>query len=86
MSWIMSEWQPIESAPKDGTDIIVGFDFATVWIVHVAWYRNEGIENGCESPEDVGWWSYVRHSVTQEKLEGHYTPTHWIRLPKVPNG
>jgi hypothetical protein len=76
-------WQPIETAPKDGTDIIVGFDFATVWIVHVAWWRAEGIENGCESPDDIGWWSYVRH-ITQEKLDGYHTPTHWISLPPPP--
>jgi hypothetical protein len=80
----MNEWQPIEAAPKDGTDIIVGFDFATVWIVHIAWYRDGGIENGVEGPEDIGWWSYMHHSVTQTKLEDDYAPTHWIPLPEPP--
>ncbi len=77
-------WQSIETAPRDGTDIIVGFDFASVWIIHVAWYRDGTPESGAEKPSDVGWWSYVRHSVTQELLNGFYTPTHWIPLPEVP--
>ena len=81
---VESSWRPIKTALRDGTDIIVGFDFASVWIVHVAWYRDGGFENGVECPDDIGWWSYVRHSVTQEKLEGHYAPTHWMHLPSAP--
>jgi hypothetical protein len=80
----MSEWLPIESAPKDGTDIIVGFDVTTVWIVHVAWYIDGSESSGADTPDDIGWWSYVRHSVTQEKLEGIYEPTHWMPLPEPP--
>lgn len=83
-----ASWLPIETAPKDGSDIIVGFDSASVWIVHVAWWRD--LEDWMRddpqwSEEDVGWWSYTNHSVTQEKLEGHRTPTHWIPLPSLPN-
>jgi len=78
----MNTWQPIDTAPMDGTDIIVGFDCATVWIVHVAWWRN-GDEFGA-TPEDRGWWSYVRGSVAQEQLDGYRTPTHWMPLPEPP--
>lgn len=83
-----ASWLPIETAPRDGTDIIVGFDSASVWIVHVAWWREleDWMRDDPEwSEEDVGWWSYVNHSVTQEKLEGHRTPTHWMPLPSLPN-
>jgi hypothetical protein len=79
---------PIENAPRDGTDIIVGFDSASVWIVHVAWWREleDWMRDDPEwGEEDVGWWSYTKHSVTQEKLEGHRTPTHWMHLPSLPN-
>ena len=83
------EWQPIATAPLDGTDVIVGFDCATVWIVHLAFYRDEEqIRNlegiGDWSMEDVGWWSYTHTSVTQERLEGYRTPTHWLPHPDPP--
>jgi hypothetical protein len=83
-----ASWLPIETAPRDGTDIIVGFDSTSVWVVHVAWWRE--LEDWMRddpqwSEEDVGWWSYTKHSVTQEKLEGHRTPTHWMPLPSLPN-
>jgi len=32
------------------------------------------------SDSDVGWWSYVKNSVTQHHLGDK--PTHWISLPK----
>ena len=84
------EWMPIETAPKDGTEVLVWFDFATVPVVHIAWFRSEedwhdsGQPSGCfESLEDyVGWWSYTRDSVTQEKLEGITAPTHWTHYRK----
>lgn len=86
-----SRWQPIETAPKDGTPIIVGFDFASVWIVHKAFYRSADdlkdlIEHkvGDWSLNDVGWWSYTTGSVTQEQLDGHRTPTHWLPMPDLP--
>jgi hypothetical protein len=79
----MNEWQPIETAPKDGTDIIVGYDFASVWIVHVAFWRGVDLDMGF-TEDDVGWWSYKTTSVAQEQLGGYYAPTHWIPLPKVP--
>ncbi len=74
-------WQPIKTAPKDGTNIIVGFDFASVWIIHAAWWDNAEWR---DEADDVGWWSYTLGSVTQEKLEGARAPTHWIPLPPPP--
>lgn len=83
-----SQWKPIETAPKDGTDIIVGVDIATVWIVRSAWYRGpEVIEQQPDvfDESDIGWWSYI-HSVTQEKLEGIFEPTHWLcEVGKTPD-
>lgn len=78
----MSEWQPIETAPKDGTEVLVGVDIATVWIVRNASFVREDDwvpRGGCGD----GWWAY-NNSVTQEMLEGIYEPTHWMPLPEPP--
>ena len=88
------KWQTIETAPRDGTDVLVLFDAATVPIVHVAFYRGEQEWNdsgqycgGWDTLEDwLGWWSYTRGSVSQEKLEGITAPAYWIPLPELPNG
>jgi hypothetical protein len=80
-------WQPIDTAPKDGTDIIVGYDCGSVWIVHVAWWRQleDWMRHDPEwSDDDVAWWSYTNNPVTQERLDGHRTPTHWMPLPEPP--
>ena len=78
-------WQPIATAPKDGREIIVGYDCATVWIVHCAFWREW--ENWMQSsPEkETGWWSYVENSISQHKLEGCNAPTHWMPMPKRPS-
>jgi hypothetical protein len=86
------EWQPIESAPKDGTDILVYYECATVPIVHIAFYRGKdewessgkycGGWNSLEEWE--GWWSYTTNSISQDKLIGFSEPTHWMPLSKPP--
>ena len=88
----VSEWRPIETAPKDGTEVLVYVEVATVPVAHIAFYRSaeqwetEGQYcGGWDSVEEwEGWWSYVRHSVTQEKLDDITTPTHWMPLPSPP--
>jgi hypothetical protein len=86
------QWQPIETAPKDGTSVLVSTSFGGVQVVHIAFYRSENEWNsegqyltGWSDLDDwLGWWSYTKGSVTQEKLEGVSAPTHWMPLPESP--
>jgi hypothetical protein len=82
-------WQPIETAPRDGTEVIVWCEFAATEFVHIAWYRSADDFHANMFPiegeriEDyVGWWSYVTNSVGQEKLTGHKEPKAWMPLPE----
>ena len=87
LSSVSPSWQPIETAPKDETPIIIGFNAAGTWIVHAAWWRDGAALQAMGldfTPDDTGWWSYVSGSVSQEQLDGHRTPTHWIELPDLP--
>jgi hypothetical protein len=64
-------WQPMAIAPKDGSEILVLFDSATVDVVRLCWWDDgaprESDRFPAPRPDDVGWWSY-RHSVTQEQI------------------
>jgi len=81
------QWQPIATRPPGDHELIVGVDIATVWIVRSAWWDegDDWQERGYDDQDQArGWWSY-KHSVTQEKLEGIYQPTHWLmQTPKPP--
>ena len=82
----MSEWQPIETAPKDGTEVLIYVDVATVPVVHIAWYRSreewEAFGLYCAFCDTLevweGWWSYPLDSVSQVKLDRDKLPTHWM--------
>ena len=68
----MGEWQPIETAPKDGTWILAGEfgnpDFVGDYYA-ASW---SGDEDGC-------WCANCGQYVTQEP-----EPTHWMPLPAPP--
>jgi hypothetical protein len=65
----MSEWQPIETAPKDGTRVIArqGFTVDTMF-----WSKRIWAGGG-------GWVSDICRSETYV-----YSPTHWMPLPDPP--
>jgi hypothetical protein len=62
------EWQPIETAPKDGSNVLVIEAGNSVPVV--AYWDND---------MDGGWWGYWQ----TEQLNPH-KPTHWMPLPAPP--
>lgn len=75
------EWRPIETAPKDGTDVLVMYMHIQTQCVFNAFYACE--EDGWDASE-AGWWSYEHSEVGRIKLEDWMTPTHWMPLPEPP--
>jgi len=79
----MSDWQPIETAPTDGREILGLFLSGGIWCVRIMWYYTKEdydlLQPEGTIEENVGWWSMIS-SVSQ-----HYVkPTHWIPLPEYP--
>jgi hypothetical protein len=70
----MSEWQPIESAPRDACVILlcVPGAFGTQW-VGAGWYD----EN------HDGWWEVNTHYSDAQDGQIH-NPTHWMLFPPPP--
>lgn len=62
-------WQPIETAPKNGTKILVA------WINQ--WKTGPHIEV-CETGEEGGW--FYSYDGDQPQSD----PTHWMPLPEPP--
>lgn len=65
----MSEWQPIDTAPKDGSDILVVSESAEFKIIF--WSEDDG-EDGC--------WCDPLYFIGEETE----TLTHWMPLPEPP--
>ena len=74
-----SQWRPIETAPKDGEEILVMYMHIDTQIVHNGFWLEDP-----QDPDSTGWWTYLRSEGAREKLEGWRMPTHWIPLPKLP--
>ena len=68
-----AQWQPIESAPKDGTWILVWWPYwAKTRPIVAKWFPPNS------QSEDAGWDSI-------ESLSSHHEPpTHWMPLPPAP--
>lgn len=73
----MSEWQPIETAPKDGTTIPVIWD----GVVRFARFDLRGgpfDDNGMLTPG----WVFVAYDGKPRARA--FEPTHWLPLPEPP--
>ena len=75
----MSEWQPIETAPKDGGDIILTDG------------NSSHVGRWCDSDLPEYPWRFLDSTYKLEDelngwRAGKYGPTHWQPLPKPPTG
>lgn len=71
----MSEWQPIETAPKDGSSVLLWSE---------AWDMSWGVVIGSY---DAGAWvtSEGQTADDDEDEFGSIAPTHWMPLPPPPS-
>ena len=67
----MSEWQPIETAPKDGSRFLAFHDG------HVDFWHWQDFKDGGKAP--VGWRNFV-----YVYPDGGNIPSHWMPLPEPP--
>lgn len=75
-------WQPIETAPKDGTIVILYADQGAdgAWCgIHVASWNNER-SGGSSAPT----WQHVGYQNLGQEVSGR--PTHWMPLMRDPHG
>lgn len=72
----MSEWQPIETAPKDGTRVLA------------YWPDCYGNGSACAVESWFGPWGKGNADQTWQSpfewADGHNDPTHWMPLPPPP--
>ncbi len=70
----MTQWQPIETAPRDGTQVLAWFDHLKRPVV--AYHRN--------NRHGFGWAAYVERSANSLGIQA--APRCWMPLPPPPEG
>lgn len=72
------QWQPIETAPRDGTKFLAyGVELGTRFLGNARWYSyGLGVVRG----------SYIAHSFFcyDGICAGAFTPSHWMPMPQPP--
>jgi len=68
------EWQPIETAPKYGTD---------VWLFIPTDEPKQAVGYFDDNGGEYQFWAY-REQLVQD-VQGLANPTHWMPLPEAPN-
>lgn len=80
-----SEWQPIETAPKDGTSVL-GYTPAGIFVIY--WFEEEFLSDCGRAVVYAGWWSEGGEtrpgSNRTDDHAPHCEPTHWQYKPAEP--
>jgi hypothetical protein len=80
----MSEWQPIKTAPKDGTRIILYWP-AFQCPIEIGHYEDsQQLRHGKEISRQQYW--YRSQFPLWGVQGGKIGPSHWMPLPKPPKG
>lgn len=69
---ILSEWQPMQAAPKDGTPILACFEETPT--IHIISWLNDDVEGR------KGW--IYQEPTTRWVEDSFFTPKCWLMLPK----
>ena len=83
----MGECQPIETAPKDETRILL-YTPAGIYIGH--WCDEMSLSDHWDAFAYAGWWAEGGETRAgtnmgdEEDAEQQCPPTHWMPLPKAP--
>ena len=82
----MTEWQPIETAPKDGTGVLL------CWAIDadgkpIDWRKSPKTSH--VFVQVAAWWegdnAWIVYTDSVQEPAVHFTPTHWMPLPPPPN-
>lgn len=74
------KWQPIESAPRDGTHILIAF--GSDWVSSAIY---------CSNDDDAHPWKFLDQQgqsipILNGARDDKYGPTRWLPLPPAPDG
>jgi hypothetical protein len=76
----MDKWQPIETAPKNGSDILIAVDYGgTIDVVAAFWFAPWLIWHAQDSRGAV-----INEDTDEMFGIGSALPTHWMPLPLPP--
>ena len=71
-------WQPIETAPKDGTEVLVGWYSEKGHFENHVWQHKGWLWEWAVASYETDRWSDWECSLAEE-------PTHWMPLPPPPS-
>lgn len=80
---IPAGWQPIETAPKDGTKVLIVNDEGVMAVAHYIEQWDERYEF-VRKAKDGDVYRTVREECGYWNTDTAYCPTHWMPLPQPP--
>lgn len=77
------EWKTIDSAPKDGTIILIGSN-RPGWVYAAYWGLANDVAS-CDANSSYPWVFLDEENGINLNMDNEkYGPTHWMEFPKAP--